>query len=169
MTPMHSVVAAEEPATVRSPGGEAQVRQSAQPSADVASGVNAVFEEVAQLIATADKSADLGLLANAVADAMYDDQVQILGEGLTSVVSGRAACIEQLKLVLADLGPGSRLAFHVHQPYYSDERLASMLVQIESRTAQEPATVKTYRALYTFERGTRGWRVVLEYFGVGTI
>lgn len=141
-------------------------QETASSSANAAAEVNAVFEKVSQLIASADKDTNLLELANAVADEMYDDHALVVGEGMPGAVRGREACVDLLKQVLEDLGPGAQIVYRVRQAVYSDQ-VASMLVQVDSRSAAAPLSVKTYRAMYTFERGARGWRVVIEYFGVG--
>lgn len=134
--------------------------QTLSPRCPPVTEIQAVLDSVAD-------SVQKGKGPAAVCDLLYADDALVVGEGLPEAVSGREGCISLLTEVLNEWGPGARVEYAWHDPIVGSVDTVSAMIQIKVTPADQAVTPFLYRVLYVWCRGTRGWRVTLEVFGLG--
>lgn len=128
-----------------------------------------VILEIQQTLQATSDAIAAGASAAEVSQLLYDDRALIVGEGLDAAMSGRDATVSLLTEVLADWGDRASVVYTIRRPVIATNGSATMLVQVDVTRRDAQSSRVTYRVMYGFERGPRGWRVVLEMYGNGLV
>lgn len=101
----------------------------------------------------------------AIADAMYEDDLMITGEGEKGLYRDLKSFMGPLAEYVKD---GSRCNLKIVDPIRASGDLAVAFVFEHCSAAKAGEKDDDARILYVFRKGTHGYRVTMESFGWGT-
>jgi ketosteroid isomerase-like protein len=110
-----------------------------------------------------------GATADEVASLLYEEDAVVLAEGAPAATRGLKAFMPYLADVLQGWGGRPRIKYTLVEPVLAGEAVASCFVDVSCRPSRPDAAEERYRLIYSWRRGARGWRVVLEMFSVGSV
>jgi len=127
-----------------------------------------VTQELESVLRSAEVAVHRGTDAEEFGRLLYDDDVVVIGEGWTAATRGLPALLPIVATVLKEWGPSPTLKFTLVDPIVTSATVATAFIDVSVTPSNPSEPGQQYRALYSWTRGVKGWRVILEMFGSGS-
>lgn len=139
-------------------GTSAASYSAGQSSADSArAGIEHTLHKVDALVKS-------GAHVEQISDALYEDDLMIIGEGEEHLFRGSASFQTRLAYFLKN-APACSLS--IVDPIRHSGNLAVAFVHERCKAPDAGSAGTDARVLYVFRNGVKGWRVTMEMFGSG--
>src|ERR1700689_665125 len=125
--------------------------------AEVKAGINRTLNSVNRLFLN-------GGTAKQVADALYDKDLMVVGEGEKQLYKGLDFFMKRLEYYVKD---ANRCTLTALDPIRHSGDIAASFVLEHCASAQTGGSDEDARILYVFRKGDKGWRATMELFGWG--
>ena len=140
-------------------------------SACLAGGVHAadspkgdVRSEIEAMLTSVDRLVKSRAPVDEIAEAFYDPELLITGEGEKGLYRSRAEFMKPLESFVAN---GANCMLKIVAPVRHSGNLAAAFVAEHCKGADAKSPDTDARILYVFKKGVNGWRVTMEMYGGG--
>jgi ketosteroid isomerase-like protein len=128
-----------------------------------------VRQELGAMLRAVEQAVARGAGAEEVASLLYEEDAVVLSEGAPGAIRGLEAFKPHLAEVLKGWGGRPRIKFTPLEPILTGDTVATCFLNVSCRPSRPAAVEEHYRLVYSWRKGARGWRVVLEMFSAGTL
>lgn len=129
------------------------------PKGDVRSEIEAMMTSVDRLVKSRAP-------VHEIAEAFYDPELLITGEGEKGLYRSRTEFMKPLESFVAN---GGNCTLKIVDPVRHSGNLAAAFVSEHCKGTDAKSPDSDARILYVFKKGTSGWRVTMEMYGGGVI
>jgi ketosteroid isomerase-like protein len=129
-----------------------------QDQSEARKGIQATIDKTNALLAST-------ATAKEIANALYEDDLMIIGEGENSLYRGLGSFLPKLEAIVEG---GSHCTLDIVDPIRHSGDLAVAFIAEHCAAAKAAFKDADARVLWVFRKGTKGWRVTMEMFGWGT-
>jgi ketosteroid isomerase-like protein len=122
--------------------------------------------EIEAMLQSVDKLVKAHAPINEIAEAFYERDLLITGEGEKGLYRSRDAFMKPLQ---AFVEGGSGCTLKIVDPLRHSGSLAAAFVSEHCKAQDSKSADSDSRVLYVFRKGVKGWRVTMEMYGDGAI
>lgn len=139
------------------------------PSAGPATEGRLVLGQLREVLSAIEEAFARGTRPEELMPLWYDDEVIVTGEGDACAARGMIAQIAKAQEMLPAMGPRPIVTFRIEDSVLAQEALAVALIDARIRPDVEGSEPIDYRMMTAWRRGARGWRIIREMYGAGSL